>query len=274
MNGVLNNIREPAAAGTFYHGSSAKLEDDINTLFYAARQISPLNSTAFIVPHAGYLYSGLTAAHVYANLYPGRYKSVIIISPSHYEYFEGISIYPGKAYRTPLGEVPIDSEKAVFLTEKSRYIFFGEQGHRREHGVEVHLPFLQKINSSFSFVPVVIGTRDNEMIDELAQKLSALIDEDTLLIASSDLSHFHTREIAGKLDGLLTKHVVNFDYNNLQNDILTGACEACGAGAIIALMKALDGKQISNPVILHKSDSSDVTRNTSAVVGYLSASLN
>ncbi len=271
----MNDVRKPSAAGTFYSGSTTELEGDISFLFSSVRQISFPNTNVFIAPHAGYIYSGLTAAHVYANLQQDKFKSVIIISPSHYEYFNGISIYPGSAYRTPFGEIPIDREKAFFLTENSEHISFAVQGHGKEHGVEVHLPFLQKVNSSFSFVPIVIGAQDTGLIDELAKKLAPLVDdENCLLIASSDLSHFYTKRIANQLDGLLVERIKNFDYDNLQNDVLTGACEACGAAPILALMKALSEKQKAKPAILHRSDSSDVTGDISSVVGYLAAALN
>ncbi len=258
----------------FYSGSERKLCSEIANLFAEVPDTTSLNANIFISPHAGYIYSGLTASHLFARLQREQFKTVIVVSPSHQEYFRGVSVYPGSAYATPLGDVAIDKQKAKLLGEESKFIFFGEQGHRKEHGVEVQLPFLQYALGPFSFVPVVMGAQDEYIIDELAEKLALVMDADTALVVSSDLSHYHKKTVADKLDSRVASHLQSFSHAALYDELQRGTCEACGGGGIIAAMRVIEKIYKPNTAILHRSDSGDVTGDTAQVVGYLSASLN
>lgn len=270
----MKNIREPAVAGMFYPASSGKLKDDVQFLLDTYKSQEKFSNIAGIVsPHAGYAYSGKTAAFAYNAVKEKKYKTIIIISPSHREYFAGISIYNGDAYRTPLGDVPVNIEIRKKIAEGSKLIFEGISGHRTEHAVEVQIPFLQMMMNDFSIVPIVMGDQNKMYINELSQRLAGVMDDETLIIASSDLSHFHSKEQADKRDSIVEKRIVEFDYENLQKDLETGNCEACGGGIIVTMMKAADMFNRKKSKVLSRTDSGDVTGDNSEVVGYLSAAI-
>lgn len=265
-------IRHQQVAGYFYPAEKEKLSSDISLMLKVAKPDVTFNKIFGIIsPHAGYIYSGRTAAYVY-NLIKGKdYKTVIIISPSHSEYFPGISIYEGDAYETPLGIVEIDNEMADKLCEDNKIIFRGIQGHRREHALEVQIPFLQSVIKDFKIVPVVMGDQSKRFVDELAEKISRVADEHTLVVASSDMSHFYDVSEADRLDSIVEKRINDFDFEKLHQDLEKHECEACGGGPIVALMKAAALRDINHSKVIHRSNSGDVTGDRSEVVGYLSA---
>ncbi len=270
----MKNIREPAVAGMFYPASSSKLKEDVQQLLDDYKPQEKFENVVGIVsPHAGYVYSGRTAAFAFNAIEKKKYKTVVIISPSHREYFAGISIYNGDAYRTPLGDVPVNKEISKRISAGSKIIFEGINGHQTEHAVEVQIPFLQMVMNNFSIVPIVMGDQNKMYINELSQRLAGVMDDETLIIASSDLSHFHSKEQADKRDSIVEKRIAEFDYNNLQNDLETGKCEACGGGPIVAMMKTADLFNKKKSKVLSRTDSGDVTGDNSEVVGYLSAVL-
>lgn len=270
----MKNIREPAVAGMFYPASASKLKDEVQLLLDSYKPEENFQNVVGIVsPHAGYIYSGRTAAFAFNAASNKNYKTVVIISPSHREYFSGISIYDGDAYKTPLGNVPLNKEIIKLLTDEGKFIFEGLNGHRTEHAVEVQIPFLQIALKDFSIVPIVLGDQRKMFVDELAQKLAGVIDDETLIVASSDLSHFYTKEEADKLDSVVEKRIADFDYDGLQKDLETGKCEACGGGAIVAMMKAADLFNKKKSKVLSRTNSGDVTGDNSEVVGYLSAAV-
>jgi hypothetical protein len=267
-------LRHPSAAGYFYPGDKDKLREQIDWLLRIDYKDNVLNNIAGLVaPHAGYIYSGRTAAFAYNTIKNKNYKTVIIISPSHKEYFPGVSVYEGDGYITPMGVVNVNKDIVNQLTEGSINIFKGSEGHRQEHGVEVQLPFLQFIFQDFNIVPIVMGDQSKIYIDELAERISDSVDENTLVIASSDLSHFYSRHIAKKLDSIVEKRINDYDYEGLYSDLEHKRCEACGGGPIIAMMKSIDLKGKNKAIVLNRSDSGDTTKNIDEVVGYLSAAV-
>ena len=268
----MNMVRKPSAAGYFYPSSPQKLREELNLLLSVSKpETRPDDIFGIVSPHAGYIYSGRTAAFAY-NLIKGReYKNVIVISPSHREYFPGISVYEGDAYETPLGVIEVNIKIADELASGSRLIFKGIQGHREEHAVEVQLPFLQMVLENFKIVPVVMGDQGKAYVDELASKLGKVVDKETLIVASSDLSHYHSKQEAFELDSVVEKWISEFDYEGLRQDLEERACEACGGGPIVAMMKAAALSNKSKSVILNRSDSGDVSGDNGEVVGYISA---
>jgi len=268
----MNKVRKPSVAGLFYPALRSRLEDEIKTLLSisdAGRTIN--NIFGIVVPHAGYIYSGRTAAFAYNLLKNREIERVVIISPSHREYFPGVSVYEGDAYETPLGTVEVDKSFADKLTEESRIIFKGVQGHGDEHAIEVQIPFLQVVLKNFKIVPVVMGDQGNIFVNELAEKLSAAVDEKTVIVASSDLSHYYSKKDADKLDSIVETRISDFDFERLQNDFQLRNCEACGGGTIVTLMKAASKMNKKKSLILHRSDSGDTSGDLNEVVGYLSA---
>jgi len=268
----MNYVRPPQVAGYFYPSNPEKLRRELKLLLDVTKPKERLNKVFGIVsPHAGYVYSGKTAAHAYNFLIGKKYKSVVIISPSHSEYFPGISIFEGDAYETPLGILEVDKEFSEKLETDDGIIFKGSEGHRKEHALEVQLPFLQTVLEDFKIVPVVMGDQSRRNIDVLAKQLAEVADDETLIVASSDMSHFYSKSKADKLDSIVEKRMREFDFNSLQNDFDDHNCEACGGGPILVLMKAANLKNIRHSMVLHRSDSGDVTGDSKEVVGYLSA---
>lgn len=268
----MNCVRPAQVAGYFYPSSPEKLRKDINLLLDVTKPKEKFEKIFGIVsPHAGYVYSGKTAAHAYNLLVGKRYKRVVIISPSHSEYFPGISIFEGDAYETPLGIVKVDKDFREKLETDDGIIFKGYEGHRREHALEVQIPFLQSVLQDFKIVPIVMGDQSKRNVEALAKKLSEVSDDETLIVASSDLSHFYSKSQADRLDSIVEKRVRDFDFDSLQNDLDAHTCEACGGGPIVALMKAASLKNIRHSMVLSRTDSGDVTGDNSEVVGYLSA---
>ena len=270
----MNNIRQPAVAGLFYPSDAHKLRTDVKNMLLASESDLDISRVFGIVsPHAGYIYSGGTAAFGFNLLKNKKYNKVIIISPSHREYFPGNSIYNGDAYQTPLGLVNIDKELAQKIVEGSKTVFLGMEGHRQEHAVEVQIPFLQTVLTDFKIVPIVMGDQTKAYVDDLASQIAKAVDDDTVVVASYDLSHFYSKQKAFQLDSIVAKHISDFDYDKLQNDLDTRKCEACGGGPIVALMKAAALLDKKKSVVLNRSDSGDVSGDNSEVVGYLSAAI-
>jgi len=227
-----------------------------------------------VSPHAGYMYSGFTAAHGYRALKGKKFDAVIVVGPSHQEYFDGISVYPGTSYRTPLGEVPIHQDVRTQLVRHGKPLSLSVAGHRTEHSVEVQVPFLQRVFGSFSFVPVVMGDQSPELCTALADAIvSAAAGRNILLVASSDLSHYHPYEEAVALDRRVIDLVETFEPHRLMESLEHHHLEACGGGPIVAVMLAAKQLGANTARVVHYCNSGDVTGDKGAVVGYLSAIL-
>jgi MEMO1 family protein len=257
----------------FYPVNASSLKQEISNLL--ARVKTPAvegTVRGLISPHAGYAYSGLTAAYGFASLCHATYETVVIVSPSHREYFNGVSVFPGVAYQTPLGVVKIDTALREQLDKVCPVVKISSEGHREEHAVEVQLPFLQSVLGDFKFLPVVIGDQRRENCYELGEALGTVLkDVNYLLVASTDLSHFYPEEVANTLDEIVIHDIEQFDYDRLMADIDAGRAEACGGGPAVAVMLALRRLGVTKMHVLHHSNSGDVTGDRHSVVGYLSA---
>lgn len=268
----MQQVREPAVAGMFYPNAENKLRDQIEIfLDIASAEDRYDNVFGLIAPHAGYIYSGKTAAYGYHAVSGKEYKSAIVLSPSHREYFPGISVYDGAAYKTPLGIVEVDNELREKFIGESKTIFKGLNGHKAEHALEVQLPFLQYLYPKIKILPIVIGDQSKLYVDELADRLSQTVNNDTLIVASSDLSHFYSKPQADEFDSRVANRIELFQFDELQKDLEEQNAHACGGGNIVALMKAASLLGRTKSKITHRSDSGDTTGDNSEVVGYLSA---
>ncbi len=268
----MERIRKPAVAGYFYPGNPQRLKKEISVMLDLTKLQKPFNKIFGLVsPHAGYIYSGRTAAYGFNLLQKKNYETVIVISPSHKEYFPGSCVYDGTAYETPLGELKINEIMSQKICDGSKTIFRGIKGHGDEHAIEVQLPFLQSVIDNFKIVPVVMGDQGKPYIDELAQKISNAADENTLVVASSDLSHYYDRIKANIMDSIVEKNINDFDYDSLINNLEVGKCEACGGGPIAVMMKAAELMNYKKSKVLFRNDSGDTSGDLNQVVGYLSA---
>ncbi|HXG37877.1 MAG TPA: AmmeMemoRadiSam system protein B [Bacteroidota bacterium] len=271
----MSTIREPAVAGMFYPAIPTQLHRELDELFRSAKPRKVEGTLlALIAPHAGYMYSGSTAAVGYKLLSSLNFDTVVVVGPSHREYFRGISVFSGDAYRTPLGDVPIDMKLREELVAQSEAIVMSHVGHRAEHSVEVQLPFLQKVLRNFTFLPIVMGDQRREYCDILADALAATLkNRNALLIASSDLSHYHPHDVALQLDKRVIQEVEAYNPDGLMEKLERDEVEACGGGPMVAVMKAAKMLGSNRSYILHHCTSGDITGEKDAVVGYLSVAL-
>lgn len=268
------NIRENIAAGSFYPAEPDTLQKQISNFLENAESAEINNIKSIICPHAGYIYSGQVAAYSYKHISGKKFDSIFIIAPSHSEYFNYTSIFNGDAYSTPLGTVSVDKERAKLLTDKSSLIRLSQSGHLNEHSLEVQLPFLQVLFDDIKIVPMVMGQQNKQNTEELGNTIGNLFkNENILIIASTDLSHYYPYETAVSLDSKVEELVSRFDIKNLTADFLNSNIEMCGGGPVISAMIASKIMGANYSKILNYKNSGDVTGDKDAVVGYLAAAL-
>ena len=274
----MEQVRKPAVAGQFYTGDPLALSKQLTDFFKKAKKEPiPGKIIALIAPHAGYIYSGQVAAYAFKLLEGLSFETVVVISPSHIAYFPGASVYNGGAYETPLGTIPMDTTLAGKIADQSNRIFLSDKGHgfmgmRGEHAVEVELPFLQTVLGKFKLVAIVTGDQDYATCEALGQAMATTLEgENALIVASSDLSHFHPYQEAVRLDNIVIGHVNSFDPDGLFKDLSAGVCEACGGSPIVATMIATKGLGADKAKALKYANSGDVTGDRSGVVGYMAA---
>lgn len=268
-----HTVRFPAVAGMFYPSDPAELSGLIDELCEKVEKKNIAGRVRGIIsPHAGYMYSGLTAAHAYALLRGEVFDTVVVVSPSHREYFKSVSIYSGDLYVTPLGAIEVNATLRDRLAAASDCIESSEDGHRGEHALEVQLPFLQRVLPPFKLLPIVVGDQSAEICLELGGALGKVLHaENALLVASTDLSHFYSQDTARHLDTAMINDVEHFDYKQLLSDLESRQTEACGGGPVAAVLSALDHLGVHHLEVLKYATSGDTTGDYSSVVGYLSA---
>jgi MEMO1 family protein len=269
------NVRQAAVAGGFYPADPKALTAMIDDMLARASP-PPINDPvlAVVAPHAGYQFSGPVAAYTYAVLKGRRFSRVVVIAPSHYEAFDFTSVFDGDAYATPLGTVPVDKTFAAQLVKMSSTIRFSSQGHTptprgAEHALEVELPWLQRVLGDFELVPVVMGDQSYESSRALGVALAKLIQgNDTLIVASSDLSHYHPYDEAVKIDHKTLNALQAWDYLSMSRNFEARVWEACGGAPIVAAMIAAERMGANQALVLKYANSGDITGDHSRVVGY------
>jgi AmmeMemoRadiSam system protein B/AmmeMemoRadiSam system protein A len=267
----MKEIREPVVAGSWYPGRPDVLLKDIRGYLEKAKSEKVEGKLVAIVsPHAGYEYSGQVAAHVYKLIEEKSFDSVVVVAPSHRALFKGVSIYPQGGFRTPLGVVPINVELSKKMMEKRKEIQFIPEAHAQEHSLEIQLPFLQTVLKSFTLVPIVMEPYWSwEACQSLGKAIAETVSgRNVLLIASSDLSHFHSYDKAVQLDRIVLNHIERFDPEGLNRDLKQGRCEACGGGPILSIMLAAKSLGANKGKVIKYLNSGDVTGDRSRVVGY------
>ena len=271
------SVRLLILAGQWYPRSRDQLQKRVEHLLSEAAT-PPVKGTlkAIIVPHAGYTYSGPVAAHAYKILQGRPFRRIILVGPSHRATFKGVSVNLQKVYRTPLGDVPVDLSMAKKIIQLGKpCIRWLAQAHGMEHSLEIQLPFLQTVLSEFSIVPIVMGQQDYNTCLDISRILAEALgrSEDTLILASSDLSHYHTYQKAKEKDLEFIKHTKAFDPEALDKALSKGHCEACGQGPVIATMLTARKLGADQSYILDYANSGDITGYHNRVVGYLAAAL-
>jgi len=266
-------IRASTVAGLFYSKKPDVLRKELAEMFSAVDK-KPVTGRiiGIIAPHAGYMYSGPTAAAAYAQVKGERYDTVVIVSPSHHEFFEGVSVFPGDVYETPLGGVRIDTALRAEALAAGRVLRPTETGHRQEHAIEVQLPFLQYALGEFMLLPLVIGHQTRDACFSLAETLAeVLAGRNALLVASTDLSHYYPSVVARRLDHVAAEDIMKFDPQTFMDHLDGGAAEACGGGPAVSVMMALQRLGATHMEVMAQCNSGDITGESDSVVGYLSA---
>jgi AmmeMemoRadiSam system protein B/AmmeMemoRadiSam system protein A len=264
-------IREPAVAGTWYSDNPTVLSKEIRKYLADAKKESIGGKVvALVAPHAGYRYSGLVAAHAYKLIEGETFETVVIVAPSHQALFKGASLYDRGEFRTPLGLIPIDVDLARKMMEKEKFIQFLPEAHSKEHSLEIQLPFLQVALKPFKLIPIVMEPYWSwETCQALAKAMAETVrGKNVLLIASTDLSHFHPYPQAVGLDKIVLNHIERFDPEGLNKDLKQGRCEACGGGPIVSIMLAAKALGADRGKVLKYLNSGDVAGDKSRVVGY------
>lgn len=271
-----NAVRKSAVAGSWYPGHPETLTRDIRRYMDQATVPALQNKpVALVSPHAGYVYSGPVAGYAYKALAGHTYSRVVVISPSHRAAFPYCSLWPEGGYETPLGIIDIDTDFCRRLIAQTPSIRADQRPHFAEHALEIQLPFLQVVLGSFQLCPLIMGQQHPSVCTELAEALAKTIDDpdDTVVVASSDLSHFHPSQKAAVMDREVARLIEQFDIDGLSQVLESGASEACGGGPILSAM--LYAKRIGRQTahVLRYADSGDITGDKSSVVGYLAAVL-
>ena len=273
---VQEKVRPEAVAGAFYPADPQALSQMIDDMLAKATP-PPVDGEilAAVAPHAGYPYSGPVAAWTYAALKGHKYSRVVVIAPSHYVGFDFTSVYDGDAYTTPLGQVPVDKEFARRLVKMSATIQLSGKGHQAtqdapEHSVEVELPWLQTVLGNFELVPIVMGDQSYESSRALGVALAKMLrdDHDTLVLASSDLSHYHTYGEAETIDHKTLNALEAYDYLSMSRNFESRVWEACGGAPIVAAMIYAERMGANKAEVLRYANSGDVNGDRSRVVGY------
>jgi AmmeMemoRadiSam system protein B len=271
----MNDVRPPAVAGTWYSGDANKLAREVDEYLDAAVETRPIpNVVALIAPHAGLMYSGPVAAHAYRQLQDRDVETLVMVGPSHFVAFEGVAAYARGGFESPLGVAEIDEAFAHDLIAATPIVHENRSPHRREHSLEMQLPFVRRVMPRARIVPLLMGHQTDETARALGEALGRLSrHRSTVLIASTDLSHYENAPTAHELDGVVLEKVANNDADGLQVVLGKNPHHACGGGPMVAVMRAAFTLGATRSQVLHYADSGDVSGDKTAVVGYMAAAL-
>ncbi|MHC9543824.1 MAG: AmmeMemoRadiSam system protein B [Vulcanimicrobiota bacterium] len=264
-------LKAPEYAGQFYPSEPSELSALINGyLGKAAPRKEKGTIAALICPHAGYIYSGQVAAYGYKLIEGKPYSTVIVIAPTHHCDFKGFAIYGSGSFQTPLGSIAVNEKMAGQLKESCKSVTFDETPFNQEHSLEVQLPFLQTVLKSFTIVPVIAGDAGPDDCRSFAEALKKhSIVGKTLVVASSDMSHYYPYKTAVTMDKKALAHVEKMDAEGLLKDAQSGICEYCGIRPVLTAM-AYAKEMKAHPVFLSYANSGDTAGDRSRVVGYSS----
>jgi AmmeMemoRadiSam system protein B len=259
--GATQEIRAAAVAGVFYPGEAGKLSRDIQRMLKETAQVKtpPGVIKALIVPHAGYIYSGPIAASAFAQLIPFRnvIRRVVLLGPTHRVLVSGLALPGAQAFETPLGRIPLDVD-AIDLLKSLCQVCTSPAAHALEHSLEVQLPFLQRVLADFSLVPLAAGDAAPKAVAEVLEVLWG--GPETLIVVSSDLSHYLPYELAQKMDRRTCASITELQQ-------LDSHEQACGATPMNALLLAARHHQLT-PHLLDLRNSGDTAGDRGQVVGY------
>jgi len=274
------NVREPAVAGQFYPGNKVTLSQDIDEMLAQVDSTGPDEPVrGIIAPHAGYEFSGKAAASAFKWLAGSKVRRVILLGPSHRESFSGVAVPSFSAYRTPLGDVPLDRDLLAALAGKPGFKE-NDQAHRSEHSLEVELPFLQKVLGDFLLAPLVVGWASEADCAQIAETIREYADDETVIVASSDFTHYgasfgympfrdNIRQNLKKLNDQALERILALDFDGFNEHVNKTGNTICGARPISILLAVL-GKTGATGHLVDYYTSGDVTGDWSHCVCYAS----
>jgi AmmeMemoRadiSam system protein B len=279
------DIRAAAVAGTWYPGTRAALERAVDAHLEAASKDRASVQTAdspfagvcpraLIAPHAGLMYSGPVAAFAYRLVRNCSYEAVVLVGPSHFVGFDGVSLWPRGAWDTPFGAVTVAADLAGAIAASGGRVQEYPAAHAREHSLEMQLPFLGRVLPGVPIVPLVMGYQTRATADRLGEAIArAVAGRNVLLVASSDLSHYNDARTAAAMDGVIVRHVEAFDPDALMDALEREPSHACGGGPMVSVLRAARSLGATRTRVLRYADSGDVSGDKDAVVGYMAAAI-
>ncbi|MBI4843478.1 MAG: AmmeMemoRadiSam system protein B [Nitrospirae bacterium] len=264
-------VKEPAVAGAFYPKDEKVLAQTVDSLLSDAKDKSESGRLiALISPHAGYQFSGGIAAYTYNHLKERNIKTVILIGPSHHKAFQGASVYTGEGMKTPLGIVKVDTKRAKSLLNKDADVTSFPEAFEKEHSLEVQLPFLQRTLKDFRIIPILIGAPTQQSYEHLTKKLTEMMrdDEGVIMIASTDLSHYHDYNTAVSMDKKVIDSIERVSSGDAERLLTSRQGEMCGGYPVLYTMAVAQNLGATNAVLYKYANSGDVTGDKGRVVGY------
>ena len=264
-----SRVRKPAVAGQFYPGTPPALKKEIESLI--DKKALKQDVIACMLPHAGYIYSGKVAAETVSHI--NIRDKVILLGPNHTGYGGAFSIMAEGVWQTPLGDVKIDSVLAKKILSGSKHLADDAMAHAYEHSLEVELPFLQYFKSDFEIVPIAFLSDDlpalKEVGNEIARAVAASkLESSTLIVASSDMTHYESQEEAGRKDNEAIKAILELNEDKLMERVRNLGISMCGYAPAIVMISAAKALGAKNAKLIKYQTSGDVTGDTDSVVGY------
>jgi MEMO1 family protein len=261
-------LRLPAVAGTFYPDHPQELSRQIHQFARQEKVPETIACRACLVPHAGYMYSGHVAGVVYARIaFPRR---IIILGVRHFPHGAEAAILTRGAWRTPLGEVPVDRDLALKISAACPLLSEDAVAHEREHSLEVQLPFLQLLNPGFEFVPIALGTSRFDELVSVGESLGGVLSAEpgVLLLVTSDFNHYEDDGTTRRKDRLAIEKILRFDPRGLFDVCRREEISMCGLGPAVAMLTALKQIGSNHAELVKYATSADVSGDRSRVVGY------
>jgi MEMO1 family protein len=262
-------LRLPAVAGQFYPANPKELAAQVKRLTENEQAEKKLRVRACLVPHAGYMYSGAVGGAVFAKVFLPR--KILLLGVRHYPRGEPLAILSEGAWRTPLGDVPIDAPLATALRRECPLLREDSVAHSQEHSLEVELPFLQCLAPGFSFVPVAVGTLRFEELAETGEGIARVLrqsDEEILVVTSSDMNHYEDDQVTRTKDRKAIDRLLQLDAKGLYDLCRAEKISMCGLGPAITMLTAMNSLGATKAELLRYATSGDISGDRGAVVGY------
>ncbi len=271
----LNKIRQAAVAGKFYSSSSQELRNQIEV--FVDKQADKSDAIACMLPHAGYIYSGNVAAKTISRL--NIKNKIILLGPNHTGYGAKYSIMLEGIWKTPLGEVKIDSDLAHGILSHSKYLSSDDEAHTYEHSLEVELPFLQYFKTDFEIVPIIFLSDEVEALKEIGKDIASTvkgcnIQDSTMIIASSDMTHYEPQSQAEKKDKEAIQAILELDEDKLMDRIQRLDISMCGYAPVITMISAAKLLGAKSAKLIKYQTSAEATGDKTSVVGYAGIIIN